>query len=145
MAQLDLVPNPTIVMAQLGIFSAALVVVNKLYVAPYLKLRSARESRTEGRDANVKSLTQARQEKAEYLQQAMKHAYQEIALEKQKLHRQAVLDQDEIVKKAREESAAHFEQRRVAIQSQFEQARQDARTKVPELVDSLYRRLINPH
>lgn len=48
MSSLHLVPNPTIIAVQAGVFLANFVIVKKLYLDPYLKLTGKREAMTDG-------------------------------------------------------------------------------------------------
>ena len=43
-----LVPDPTVMVVQAGIFLTAIYTVNKLYLQPYLKLRGTRDDATSG-------------------------------------------------------------------------------------------------
>lgn len=48
MSSLQLVPNPTVIAVQAGVFMANFVIVKKLYLDPYLRVSGKREALTEG-------------------------------------------------------------------------------------------------
>ena len=57
MAGLNLVPNPTVLAIQTGIFLTALVVVKKLFLTPYLRIKERSEKATTGSQSAAASTT----------------------------------------------------------------------------------------
>lgn len=145
MAQLDLIPNPMIVAAQFGVFSAALVAVKKLYITPYLKLREQREGATTGKGLRVGELKKEHSLKLEKLERSLSVAREEIGKARDVMHSEALKSQEGSVKKARLESSQFFEKAQKDILSEASEAREHAKSRIPELVSALYQRLASGH
>lgn len=76
MAALNLDPNPLIIAAQMGIFIGAVVVVKKLMVDPYLKVKDKRDSLTVGSTDDAKTLVAENEQLSANIQGQLQDAFQ---------------------------------------------------------------------
>lgn len=76
MAALNLDPNPLIIAAQMGIFIGAVVVVKKLMVDPYLKVKDKRDGLTVGSTDDAKALVQENEQLSANIQGQLQDAFQ---------------------------------------------------------------------
>ena len=142
MAQLDLIPDITVLCAQLGVFGLAVVAVKKLYVQPYLRLRAARISLTEGRTETAARLRQKFEKQSADLNRQLHEVDLEMKSEAESQHQKASQESDRLVQKARragqEKSAAG-----VALASeQMDKAGKEAMDQLPGMVERICSRLI---
>lgn len=76
MAALNLDPNPLIIAAQMGIFIGAVVVVKKLMVEPYLRVKDKRDGLTVGSTDHAKTLVAENEKISADIQGQLQDAFQ---------------------------------------------------------------------
>lgn len=76
MAALNLDPNPLIIAAQMGIFIGAVVVVKKLMVEPYLRVKDKRDGLTVGSTDHAKTLVAENEQISADIQGQLQDAFQ---------------------------------------------------------------------
>lgn len=76
MAALNLDPNPLIIAAQMGIFIGAVVVVKKLMVEPYLRVKNKRDGLTVGSTDHAKTLVAENEKISADIQGQLQDAFQ---------------------------------------------------------------------
>ncbi len=139
MSSLNLVPNPTIMVIQAGLFLANFFVVKKFLLEPYLKVHSERVKLTEGS-----------QQQAEHLQQESSQAVdriharlQEVGVETRSLREQTIatarIKRDDLVSRATEEANRVVASMRQELSRELEEQRR----LVPDLVRSLSQQLVD--
>lgn len=133
MAALNLVPNPSVLIVQVGVFLVNMAVVKKLFVEPYLVVRERREALTVGsKDEATRALAEC-----ETITQAIEARIVATATEAKKERerlRNAALE-----KRAAVLAAANAETQKTveAVEQQIRQDLVAERAKVPSIVASL--------
>ncbi len=143
MAQLDLIPDPKIMVIQTGIFLANIYVVKKFYVEPYLKLKAKREFLTVGsQDQAQAAATEAGKLSAE-IKARIDSFYSQSKAYAEDSRQKATLEQKAILHKAENEAKSTVEQTSSAIAQMLD----EEKTKVPQIVDrisaQLFAQLLN--
>lgn len=133
MANLQLVPNPTVLVVQAGVFLSAMVVVKKLYVDPFLKLKDKRDAATTGnQDLASELLAKNEADKVtvkERISEASSEALQLISSAK----KAATEERDAIVAKA----SAEAKERIQALSKEIAERLSEERARIPEVVAKL--------
>lgn len=133
MADLNLVPNPTVIAVQAGIFFTSLFVVKKLFLDPYTRLRERRLNATVGgKDAALNILKQNetdRQTINAQIASAIDRSRQVLADAKQK----ATDERQRLVSAAERDAKETLE----TIHRQLKDELSGERAKVPSTVKDL--------
>ena len=80
MSSLNLTPNPSILLVQLGLFLANLFVIKKLILQPYLALRARREAMTTGNAGEAQKLAHEASEKAKQIDDKLTNTRADITM-----------------------------------------------------------------
>lgn len=133
MAQLVLVPNPVVMAVQAGVFIAGAVIIKKLMVEPYLKVRDRREKLTVGNQGEAASILERCEEIASDINQKITVANRLAHKHKDTMQKQATAKRDEII------AAAEAEARQVldAMTADIQEAIAKEKAKVPQVVQQL--------
>jgi F0F1-type ATP synthase membrane subunit b/b' len=115
----ELVPNPTILVVQTGMFFAAAGVVKKLYVDPYLKLKAKRDEKTS--IANIKgSLTVDEFEsKKNNIKSKLNETRQKASQAMDSVKKSAELEREKILAAARESLEKESREKLKALSEDF--------------------------
>lgn len=133
MASLNLVPNPTVLAVQAGLFLVNCFVVKKLYVEPYLRVRDRREALTVGsKDEAVRALSES-DALAQKIEARISAAMLEAKAERERIRQVALANRDTLVADATAESRRNVE----AVERQIQQEVAGERLKIPQIVASL--------
>ncbi len=133
MAQLNLAPEPAIVAIQIGVFLANMVIVKKLFVDPYLRMRSKREAMTSGSKADATRLLYECDEIANKLQESIDSAAAAAASERERIKLQATKKRTEIIHAAEAKAKAELE----SVASRVKEELADQRRLLPKFITNL--------
>jgi F0F1-type ATP synthase membrane subunit b/b' len=132
-AGFEIAPNPTVLLAQAVIFAANLVVVKKLFIAPYLRVRDERDSLTVGsKDAADKAVVEA-----ELIGKGIDErivAASEVARREREVLRQTALEKRQALLEAAE---AEGKRTIAEMEKQIQQDLMTERQKIPAIVAEL--------
>jgi F0F1-type ATP synthase membrane subunit b/b' len=132
-AGFEIAPNPTVLLAQAVIFAANLVVVKKLFIAPYLRVRDERDSLTVGsKDAADKAVVEA-----ELIGNGIDErivAASEVARREREVLRQTALEKRQALLEAAE---AEGKRTIAEMEKQIQQDLMTERQKIPAIVAEL--------
>lgn len=143
MAALNLDPNPLIIAAQMGIFIGAIVVVKKLMVNPYLKVKDRRDGLTVGSTDHAKALVQENEQISGTIQNHLQGAFQ-YAKEVKESHLDAAETQSrEILAQAK--TAIEAESTQLAEQLKKDLTAETAKAKqyVDSLASEVYKKVVD--
>ncbi len=133
MAQLNLVPDPAVVGVQIGLFVVNMAIVKKLFLEPYLRLRTKRDALTTGSQADASRLLYECDEIARKVQESIEEAAASAASERERFKAGASQRRTEIIKAAEEKARAEVES--VAARVKTEVAEQ--RAMLPKVISDL--------
>ena len=143
MAQLHLVPNPTVLVVQAGFFLTILVTVKRLLLEPYLSVRSKRQAMTTGSQDGAKQIIRQNAEKTEEIQTAIKTASAEAQTLSQSILQAANLEKDKLIQEA--EAAAKQVTKKMSdeIKAELQQEQVKVPGIVAKLADTMFQQAIN--
>lgn len=133
MAQLNLVPEPAVVAIQIGVFLANIVIVKKLFVDPYLRMRLQREALTSGSKADATRLLYECDEIASKLQESIDSAAAEATSERERIKLQATKKRSEIIHAAEARAKAEFD----SVASRVKEELVEQRRLLPKVITNL--------
>lgn len=133
MATLNLIPNPSVLGAQIGVFLVNYVAVKKLFVEPYLAVRARRAALTLGsQDEAHRALAQS-----DKITKAIDEKFLACAAEaksvRESLKERAQVERDRLLASA--ESAAKAEI--ASVESKIREELATERARIPEVMKSL--------
>jgi F0F1-type ATP synthase membrane subunit b/b' len=139
MASLNLIPNPVVLGAQIGVFLVNYVAVKKLFVEPYLAVRAKRSAVTVGsQEEATKALAQSDQ-----ITKAIDQKFLECAAEakgvRESLRDRAHSQRDELLSSA--EAAA--KQEIASVEQKIREELAAERARIPDVMKSLSDELYN--
>ncbi len=133
MATLNLVPNPTVLAVQAGVFLANLIVVKKLLVEPYLTVRDRREALTVGSKDEAQKILGDCEKISLDMAARLSGAADEAKKEREKIR-----DAANVKRNAALTAAAAEAKKLVAeVEKQIQQDLVGEKAKVPAIVKSL--------
>jgi len=133
MAALSLVPDPAVLTVQAGIFLVNYVVIKKLMVEPYVKMRAMRDKQTRGsQDDAGKYLTEAEAIQGRLVQR-LSHAANEAKQAREQVRAAALENRQSIVAAAEVDSRKHV----AAVEQEVQRELAQEQAKVPGIVKSL--------
>lgn len=133
MAELNLVPNPAVVVVQAAFFISNVVVAKKFFVEPYLKLKDTRDALTTKTLASARAMSLEVDQKSKEIDQRIGGAIREAQAHRERLHQEATGKRTEIMKKAEAAAKASFESITLEIRKEVEAQK----IQVPVIVDKL--------
>lgn len=133
MAALDLIPNPTMVIAQTGLFLANIAVVKKLIIDPYLKLKDRRFELTTGNKEKAKRILADSEEKSKSIDAQLYNIEQEIKSFRQTRKEEALSNHNKIVQDSKALARQRLEKQREEVSQELKQER----NKIPGFVSEL--------
>ncbi len=139
MSSLNLVPNPTVMAIQAGIFFANTIVVKKLFLDPYLGVYSRRIQLTKGNQDLAEKLDADNIKVIDTIQVRVQSAAEEGRKVRDDLLASARTKRDEIVDTASNDARKTIEALRKELTAEVELQR----TKIPGLVTDLTRQLLD--
>lgn len=133
MAGINLVPNPTVLVVQTGIFLANLIIVKKFIVEPYVALRDKRAAMTTGQQTEAVKILAQCDVMTQTITASVQTAISDSSKVAQGILVEAQKKKDAILKSAEEKAKSAIE----AAKSEIAATLQQERSKVPEVVRKL--------
>ncbi len=143
MAELNLIPNPTLLAVQTGIFLANVWIVNTLILKPYQKLKESREHLTTGKQDESKAVRAEIAVRLDDIKKQTSAAFEKARKMLGQAREQASSQQAEIVSKAHLAAQAELDQFRSALRSNLDQERAKAPQVVHGLAQEVFQKLLN--
>lgn len=143
MAELNLIPNPTLLVVQSTVFLANVWIVNSFILKPYQKLKESRDKLTTGRQDESKAVRVEIANRLDAMKQQTSAAFEQARQMLSSAREQAAKRQAEILSAAHTEAEATLNQFRVALKSNLDQERAKAPQVVNELAGEVFKKLLN--
>jgi F0F1-type ATP synthase membrane subunit b/b' len=143
MAGLHLMPNPEVLLVQTGLFVASVVVVKKLMLEPYLKVRAKRFSATEGSLDFAATTTETNEKLTKELELKLMSAHAEIKREAQRLIDKATEEREALLKGVEGKARQSLGQVEATIRQELAEERKKVPKIVEELVPVLYKQIMD--
>jgi F0F1-type ATP synthase membrane subunit b/b' len=133
MASFELFPVPEVTAVEAGFFLLNMVIIKKLILNPYMKLKDKRELATVGSQDEAKKIIQQCESLSESITKQLGVAAQEARESRESIRTEAVKKRESIL------AAAEKDARKVIsdVQTEVESKLQAERARVPEIVNSL--------
>jgi F0F1-type ATP synthase membrane subunit b/b' len=142
MSSLNLSPNPVIMAATAGVFLANLIVVKKLFLEPYLKVRDQRIKATFGNQAAAETLEAENTRAADKIRDRMTQASLEARNFRESSLAKAKQKRDELLAAASQEASAIVSAMRGDLVKELAEQRQAIPAIVQQLSSQFVDRLI---
>lgn len=133
MASLNLIPNPSVLAVQTGLFLANIYVIKKLIVEPYMVVREQRDRLTVGSKDEAEHAIEESKKVFEYIKDALHSASLKVKDEREGLRQNALMQRKEIISAAEQEAKAEINDISQQIQKTLEVEKQ----KIPAVVQGL--------
>ena len=133
MASLELVPHPSVLAVQVGVFLANLVVVKKLWVEPYLLVKERRQKLTVGSKDEATRLLAEAEKVAEEINSKLLTAASEAKASREGVREAALQRRTQILAAADAEAKAYVG----TVERQVKEELMRERGKVPAVVHKL--------
>jgi len=133
MASLNLVPNAGLLAAQAGIFLANMVVIKKLMIDPYLKLKDKRQALTTGGQEEAEKILKDCELKGADLEAKITRAREDAKVLRQNSKADADTRQNQTLEAARKEAAEIVEKLRKELSENLRAEKE----KIPQVVQKL--------
>jgi F0F1-type ATP synthase membrane subunit b/b' len=143
MAGLHLVPNPAVLLVQTGLFVANVIVVKKLMLEPYLRVRAKRFSATEGSLDFAATTTETNEKLTKELELKLMSAQAEIKRDAQLLIDKANAEREVLLKSAEGKARESLGQVEAMVKKELDEERQKLPKIVEELVPVLYKQIMD--
>jgi F0F1-type ATP synthase membrane subunit b/b' len=133
MATLNLIPNPMVLGAQVGVFLANFVAVKKLFVEPYLSVRDRRQALTVGsQDEAAKALAKS-EELTSQIERQLVAAASEAKAEREKIRDKALAKRSSLLAVAE----ADAKEKVAAVEREIQGEVKAETAKIPAVVQTL--------
>lgn len=139
MAQLNLAPVPSVVAVQALVFLVNMVIVRKLFLDPYLRLRARREALTAGSKADANRLLYECDEIARKVQESVDAAAAAAASDRERIKTAAMAKRSEIIGAAETKAKAEFE----SVATRVKEEVSEQRRLLPQVINSLTNEVFN--
>lgn len=143
MAELNLVPNLTVVAVQTGIFITNLVIVKKLIVEPYFMLREKRDAMTSGAQGDAARLLSESEAMARKIEERLQTTSSEASAMREKVRQAAVQKAEEIRKAAETETKSAVAKVTAEIAAEVSKQRAGIPDAVRKLSEEVYKLAVN--
>ena len=141
MSELNLIPNPQVMLAQALIFASQFYIVNKFLVTPFSKLREKRNQATVGADLRSGELNQEIQTLSEAVQAKLGEAHGVIRSLRETERINAKAQRDGFVQKAQKEMSDLIQLTRKDIESNLLEERKKLDSLTKALVEDMYSKI----
>ena len=143
MASLELRPDLNLMLVQAAVFATNLYVVKHFLVAPYLRLKEAREKETVGTGLLAKRL----QEEGDLLEQRIDDRIKEVLSQasevRARVRQEAEKEFERVVKKAREESEADVASALAQVRQSLDKERASISKQAQALIPAVCRSVLS--
>ena len=144
MADFNLVPVPRVLLVQVGIFIANTIIIKKLLVEPYLKLKAKRLDYTERKQAAATARFTALEQELAELRATRRSRLSALAQMRRKKYEQARARREELIVAATSESEAAIKEAKVSLRKEFEAAQTELDSTVGQLSQEMFDLLLPP-
>lgn len=139
MASLELIPHPPVLAAQAVIFLVNVLVVKKLFVEPYFRVKDRRDKLTTGgKDDATRVLGEAEVMSAK-INERLQSTYDAAKAEREKIRAAALAKRDTVLAVADRDTKTQIEAVSRQIQADLEQEKAKIPAVVAQLTDEVYR------
>ena len=145
MADFNLVPVPRVLLVQAGIFIANTIIIKKLLIEPYLKLKAKRLDYTERKQAAATARFAALEKELAELRAQRRRRLSALAQLRRKKYEQARARREELIVTATHESEAAIKEAKAGLRKEFEAAQADLDTTVGNLSQEMFDLLLPPN
>ena len=145
MADFNLVPVPRVLLVQAGIFIANTIIIKKLLIEPYLKLKAKRLDYTERKQAAATARFAALEKELAELRAQRRSRLSALAQLRRKKYEQARTRSEELIVTATRESEAAIKEAKAGLRKEFEAAQVDLDTTVGNLSQEMFDLLLPPN
>ena len=139
MSSLNLVPNPSVMVVQAGLFIANFVAIKKLLLEPYLKVYDKRQSLTVGNKSEADQLIQKNENAMLEIKQRILEANEQASQIRTELTQAAHRQKTQLIADAETTAKKTVE----GVRSQISQSLEQEMAKVPALVDEITAMIVN--
>lgn len=143
MAELNLVPNPTLLVVQGGVFLANIWLIDKLILKPYLKLKDARDRLTVGNQDATRSIHQEIENKSKIIRERLDKALDAARLELNAARQEATKQQEQMVNMAQENLERDLDHFRTSLKITLLEERAKTSQVVEGVSSEIYKKLFN--
>ncbi|MGE0171641.1 MAG: hypothetical protein AB7T49_02600 [Oligoflexales bacterium] len=133
MSNLNLLPNPAVLAFQSAVFLSSVVVVKKLFLTPYLKIRDRKFAATQGTQESALRYVSENETMAANLEGKLDSTRTVIRDETQKILDQAKNQRDILIKNAEQVAKSYIDETVKNLTADFNAEK----AKIPELVKSM--------
>ena len=138
MADFNLVPVPRVLLVQAGIFIANTIIIKKLLVEPYLKLKAKRLDCTEREHAAATARFAALEKELTELQAQCRSRLSALAQLRRKKYELARARREELIVAATREAEAAIKEAKANLRQEFEAAQAELDTTVGSLSQEMF-------
>ena len=138
MADFNLVPVPRVLLVQAGIFIANTIIIKKLLIEPYLKLKAKRLDYTERKQAAATARFAALEKELAELRAQRRSRLSALAQLRRKKYEQARARREELIVTATHESEAAIKEAKAGLRKEFEAAQVDLDSTVGNLSQEMF-------
>lgn len=138
MADFNLVPVPRVLLVQVGIFIANTIIIKKLLVEPYLKLKAKRLDYTERKQAAATARFTALEQELSELRAQRKSRLSALAQMRRKKYEQARTRREELIVAATRESETAIKEAKASLRKEFEAAQAELDATVGNLSQEIF-------
>ncbi len=142
LSELNLVPNPVALGIQAGLFLTSALVVKRLFVGPYLKLRHARLELTTGQADKSKEIKDRVIEVRQTIEAKRIQANQKILAETDALLASAKSENEKVVSSFQEENNKRFQEFRNEVLHRVQEERQKLDKDIRQLSSDVLKKLL---
>jgi F0F1-type ATP synthase membrane subunit b/b' len=143
MSGLNLVPNPTILAIQSGIFFTAIYTVKKLYLDPYLKLKEKRLNATVGNQQSAAQLLADNHKKLEQITASVKKGVHTAMETSEAIRKTSSAEKDKILQEADKAAKQSLDEIRTEISSELKTEKTKLPDVVKQLTEQVYAQTVN--
>lgn len=144
MADFNLVPVPRVLLVQVGIFIANTVIVKKLLIDPYLKLKAKRLDYTERKQAAATARFTTLEQELVALRATRRSRLSALAQLRRKKYEQARARREELIVAATQEAEAAIKQAKAQLRKEFDSAQAELDSTVGVLSQEMFDLLLPP-
>ena len=139
MSSLNLVPNPTVMLVQTGLFLANFVVVKKLILEPYLSVYDKQQSKTVGNQAEAEALAKESIALEKQIDASIDEVKNRLSSTRESTLADIQKQRDAIVAAAEAKSSATID----AMRKEIQEVVAAERTKIPATVEEMSELVVN--
>ncbi|MEY4630325.1 MAG: hypothetical protein RIQ81_445 [Pseudomonadota bacterium] len=145
MAQLNLAPVPSVVAIQAVVFLVNMVIIRKLFLDPYLRLRARRDALTAGSKADANRLLFECDEIAAKVQEQIDTAAAVAASDRERIKTEAMNKRSGIISAAEEKAKNEFDSVASRIKQEVIEQRRLLPQVIERLTDEVFKLATNKH